>query len=171
MKASIQLRVLAAHSIIALSASASAAEYPEQNIQGDVHASACAPENWEPLSRAVRQSAHKHRPDLLVALVHTYLCESGNRATAALRSQTTRKVTEIWENSEPGTDPESAIVKTLISRDSIETRAGVAWQASVAREGDLVYLSFWSDEACVMSPHFRFKGGRWQLFARSNGCD
>lgn len=135
-------------------------------IQGNKAQCACSKKGWAALDAQLKALPDIVAPQELSGLVHTFLCASGERASASLHRNMPKLIaSSTWETGE-----EKASVSRL-GRDEIGPLGGHAWDASVSQENAQVQLSYAPNEACTASASFIHQAGGWLLVAIGDACD
>lgn len=145
---------------------ATAADFPSIGIHGQDYPSACGAAEWADLEGALRTQAEGRRPQQLVDLVRTYLCDEGPQADQRLQRRVAQYVRVISE--ETGIIGQS---HSRIERASVRALGGRAWSAGVEAEEGRVWVSFAPNEACATSTGFRHGRQGWMLYALNEACD
>lgn len=145
---------------------ATAADFPSIEIHGQDYPSACGTAGWAELEGALRTRAEGRRPQQLVDLVRTYLCDEGPQADQRLQRWVARYVRVTSE--ETGIVGQS---HSRMERASVQALGGRAWSAGVEAEDGQVWVSFAPNEACARSTGFRHGRRGWTLYALSEACD
>jgi len=135
-------------------------------IQGNKAQCACSKKGWAALAAQLKALPNIAAPQELSGLVHTFLCASGEQASASLHRNMPKLIaSSTWETGE-----EKASVSRL-GRDEIGPEAGHAWDASVSQENAQVQLSYAPNEVCTASASFIHQAGGWLLVAIGDACD
>lgn len=145
---------------------ATAAEYPSIGIHGQDYPSACGTAEWADLEGALRTLATGRRPQQLVDLVRTYLCDEGPQADQRLQRRVAPYVRVTSE--ETGIIGQS---HSRMERASVQALGGRAWGAGVEAQEGQVWVSFAPNEACATSTGFRHGRQGWTLYALNEACD
>lgn len=156
---------LAASVLLSFAASAAAGICEPLTIQGAPAQCACSKKAWAAIDEQL-QALDIESPQELASLVRTFLCRSGDRATASLRRSMPKLIaTSAWATGEEGTS------HGRVSRSEVTPLGGHAWDVSVSKEDAQVQLSYAPNEACIASASFIHKPGGWLLVGIGDACD
>jgi len=156
---------LSACVLLSFAASAAAGVCEPLMIQGTPAQCACSKKNWAAIDEQLR-ALDIESPQELASLVRTFLCRSGDKATASLRRSMPKLIaTSAYATGEEGTS------HGRVSRSEVTPLGGHAWDAGVSKEGAQVELSYAPNEACVASASFIHKLGGWLLVGIGDACD
>ena len=139
-------------------------------IQGTAYESACSKTALATLKKQMFEEKFEKEQELW-RLVQIILCGDPTAANVrAIRNAVTARISTLNEGT--GQDP---VTETLRKRDvNVRDRffkQGVAYSASVSRDGKGAGLSYHTDEACVEGPDFKIIGGKWRIVGLGSACD
>lgn len=156
---------LVASALLSFAATAAAGVCEPLTIHGTPAQCACSKQGWAAIDEQLR-ALPIESPQGLARLVHTFLCRSGEQATASLhRSMPKLIATSAWATGEEGT------YHGRVSRSEVSPLDGHAWDASVSQEDARVQLSYAPNEACIAGASFIYKPGGWLLVGLGDACD
>ncbi|MCO4856573.1 hypothetical protein MKD49_08775 [Herbaspirillum sp. WGmk3] len=144
------------------SASPPHSDLPPINVQGEMKANACLPEE--------RESVRAELPEGSADLVETLLCAKKTEASKNYLLRHMSKFinyTSMDENYVERTQrvkADAALAERLLS-------AGEAWDVSVEISANRVSITYMPNEACISDRELVRKKGRWMITAIGSACD
>lgn len=157
---------LAAGALLTFAAGVLAGTCQPLMIQGNPAACACSREGWAALEAQLNAVPEIAAPQELTALIRTFLCRSGTRASAALhRSMPKLIASSTWDTGE------YKAATSRLPRGELAPLAGRAWDASLSGDGTQLRLSYAPNEACLASASFAYRDTGWLLVGVGDACD
>lgn len=132
------------------------------NVQGEVYASACTPQNKSALQAQLTGDAWP--------LVETLLCEKKSPSSVAYISSHIGKTVKHETTSTGSPDRAKKITVNAELIDSLLSE-GKAWDADVTVEKKQIVVKFMPNEACVRTRTFQLVKKTWTITELSEACD
>lgn len=132
------------------------------NVQGEVYASACTPQNKMALRSQLTLDAW--------TLVETLLCEKKSASSAAYVASHIGKTVQYATSSTGSPDETEKAVVNAELIDSLLSE-GAAWNADLTASKNKIVVKFMADEACVRSRTFQLSKSIWEITGLGEACD